>query len=216
MYIYIYTHNGIWLSSCCFNLEHIYIQLIFIEVLLFFGGRGTGGSVVTTFESLMLSLLTAIYHNACDAKMSSISLFHLHDVCNVLYSFWVVMQFEEFCQPLLEFDVYHLYPLQQRYFTLSNVYSVSLIGVFRLTRLHGNFNYISIIAFDTRFYFVLIRSLQVNICSNYFHILSVSNIFCCVTTPLPLFPICYMNYDYHQNYLNYWNKNCDVLTRLAQ
>ena len=62
-------------------------------MLLFFlgGGGGGGGSLVTTFESLMLSLLTAIYHNVCDAKMSSIGLFHLHDVSNVLYSFWVVM-----------------------------------------------------------------------------------------------------------------------------
>ena len=30
IYIYIHTYNGIWLSWCCFNLEHIYIQLIFI------------------------------------------------------------------------------------------------------------------------------------------------------------------------------------------
>ena len=204
IFVYIYTY-GIWLSSSCFNLEHVYIQLIFIQVLLFFWGRG--GSVVTTFESLMLSLLSAIYRMCvtlrCRPSASFIcmmsAMYHTH-----FGQLWVnSYAVRKFCQPLLEFDVYHLYPFQQRYFTLSNVYLVSLICVFRLTRLHSNFNYISIIAYDTRFYFVLMRSLQVNICSYSLHMLSVSNIFCCVTSPLPIFPICHLNYNYHQNYLNY-------------
>ena len=84
MVVFLLFQSGACLYSIDFHLGDTYF------FWLLWGGGG-GGSVVTTFECLMLSLLTAIYHNVCDAKMSSITLFHLHDVCNVLYSFWVVM-----------------------------------------------------------------------------------------------------------------------------